>query len=200
MGIIRSNAGRSVMFIDADKQLSLSNILEIRNKDSKLKKINLVQKTGDDIINTINDFVDKYDDIIIDTGGADSLELRHCLLCCDVFVTPVRASQLDVATLRKVDQLVYASKSLRAGNNFSPLKKVLLVANCISTNPMITEYDELIKIAPEFQHLPFFNSPIRDRIAFRKAASHGKSVLELEIQDNKANDEILNLYKEIFND
>ena len=42
-------------------------------------------------------------------------------------------------------------------------------------------------------------SIISERIAFRKAAIQGISVMELKNEDQKAKDEMESLYKEIFN-
>lgn len=42
------------------------------------------------------------------------------------------------------------------------------------------------------------NTVVRERIVFRRAALNGISVLEYKPEDIKANEEIENLYKEIY--
>lgn len=54
------------------------------------------------------------------------------------------------------------------------------------------------KFISDFEYIKMLNTVVRERIVFRRAALNGISVLEYKPEDIKANEEIENLYKEIY--
>ena len=69
-----------------------------------------------------------------------------------------------------------------------------------STDPSVTEIAEAVEILGDFEHLGLAASVVRDRIAYRKAARDGLSVVEMKPSDVKASREMNAFYMEVFND
>jgi cellulose biosynthesis protein BcsQ len=72
---------------------------------------------------------------------------------------PIQASQFDVWTLSRVNELVKTARAFNAG------LRAFIVLSRIS--PKRAEAEEAIR---DFEHLELSQSVIRDRIAYRKAA------------------------------
>ena len=63
---------------------------------------------------------------------------------------------------------------------------------------LLIEVEETKEFIQEFENLHIFDSVIRERISFRRAAINGMSVTEFKPEDNKAIEEMMNLYGEIY--
>src|SRR3954451_2772838 len=74
---MRATAGRDVLIIDADRQGSASFWTEKRDdRNSGLPSVHCVQKFGSGLMQAVKDMSRRYDDIVIDAGGADSREVE----------------------------------------------------------------------------------------------------------------------------
>lgn len=189
-----SERGSDVLIIDTDKQGSASSWAAIREADSGKRPIPAIQKFGNSVLSAIKDLSKRYDDLIIDAGGRDSIELRAALTVADKAYIPLQASQFDVWTLGAMDKLVEQVKT------FNPSLEVYVIINRSSPNPSVTETKETLQIFDDLENLKLTSTIIRDRIAYRKAARNGLSVTEMNPSDPKANDEILGLFEEIQNE
>jgi len=134
----------------------------------------------------------RYDDIIIDAGGRDSTELRESLTIADKVIIPLQASQYDIWTITRMDELVRNAKA------FNPEMRASILLNRASTNPQVKESEEAKDIVSDFEDLTLLDVTIKDRIIYRKSASLGKGVIEMDAIDQKANDEVYELYKNIY--
>jgi len=141
----------------------------------------------------VRDLSERYAEIIIDAGGRDSAELRYALGVADRVYIPIQPYQFDIWTLQQMDALVEMAVGL------NPDLKAYVVLNRVATNPSVREDRETLEFLSEaeFQHLMPIASPIRDRIAFRKSAREGLSVVEWG-QDEKASSEIKALFHEVY--
>lgn len=63
------------------------------------------------VLADIQDLAKRYQDIIIDAGGRDSVELRMSMVVANVMVVPVQAGQFDIWTLGRMSDLVEQAKS-----------------------------------------------------------------------------------------
>lgn len=183
--------GSDILIVDTDKQGSASAWAALRDENIKLKRIPCIQKFGSTISSEINDLRNRYDDIIIDAGGRDSVELRGSMAVADVIYIPIQASQFDVWTLGAMDSLITQVST------FNSHLKAIAVINRASTNPSVSETKETIEIFEDFNNLRISNCILRDRIVYRKAARSGLAVDELENTDPKACDEIKKLLREL---
>ncbi len=185
--------GRDVLLLDTDRQGTASFWATVREDSEVEPRISCVQKFGKSLASQVRDLAERYDEIVIDAGGRDSVELRYALGVCDRAYIPVQPFQFDIWTIRQMDELVEMAQGLNEN------LKAFLILNRVSTNPTIREDQETRDFINEedFQRLSLLNSNLRDRIAFRKSARDGISVVEWK-QDKKATAEINNLFKEVY--
>ena len=190
--VMRQIERGDVILVDAEPtQPNASNWCVLRDSNEVTPRIPSVQKLGKNLRSDIMALKKKYEDIVIDTGGQDTVELRAGLLVADVAISPLRPSQFDLWTIAKLDRLVGEVKQINEGLKF------LVFFNQASTNPQVTEVEDARKYVQEagFEHIQLADSIICERIAFRKMANSGNSVTELGI-DKKAESEMNSLYQE----
>lgn len=193
LAAMRARSGADVLLVDTDKQSSSSYWASSRDEDGISPRIPSIQKFGKSIKADIRDLANRYEDIIIDAGGRDSLELRVSMLVAEKLYIPLQASQFDVWTLARMNDLVEEAEA------YNDHLKACVVFNRASTHPSVSELKDATEAIGDFSHLGLADSVIRDRIAYRKAAQAGKSVVELDPADPKACSEIGQLYAEVFN-
>ncbi|MEW6291625.1 MAG: AAA family ATPase [Thermodesulfobacteriota bacterium] len=187
--------GKDVLLLDTDRQGTASFWATVREEENIEPRVACVQKFGKGLPAQVRDLAERYDEIIIDAGGRDSMELRYALGVADRAYIPVQPFQFDIWTIRQMDTLVEMAKGLNEE------LAVFIVLNRVATNPAIREDRETREFITreDFQHLALAESMIRDRIAFRKAARDGRAVVEYG-QDRKAVNEMNQLYEEIYGD
>jgi chromosome partitioning protein len=185
--------GRDVLLLDTDRQGTASFWATVREDSEVEPRISCVQKFGKSLASQVRDLAERYDEIVIDAGGRDSVELRYALGVSDRAYIPVQPFQFDIWTIRQMDELVEMAQGLNEN------LEAFLILNRVSTNPTVREDQETRDFFKEenFQHLSLLNSNLRDRIAFRKSAREGISVVEWK-QDKKATAEMNNLFKEVY--
>ena len=192
LAAMRMQQINEILLIDTDKQSSASSWASVRDQNTEIKRVLSVQKFGNTINNEIRALHTKYNDILIDAGGQNSQELRASILVAEKMYIPIQAGQFDVWTLGLMDQLVSQVKA------FNPHLKAMVLINRASTNPSTTEIEEIFQVMSEFENLTLSAAILKERIAYRKAAKEGLSVVELNKQDPKATDEMQFLYNEIY--
>jgi len=187
--------GKDVLLLDTDRQGTASFWATVREEEKIEPRVACVQKFGKGLPAQVRDLAERYDEIVIDAGGRDSMELRYALGVADRAYIPVQPFQFDIWTIRQMDTLVEMAKGLN--ENLA----AFIVLNRVATNPTIREDQETrdFIIQEKFQHLALADAMARDRISFRKAARDGLSVVEWG-QDSKAINEMGQLYREIYED
>jgi len=80
-------------------------------EDEDVPRISCVQKFGKGLSSQILDLADRYDEVIIDAGGRDSMELRYALGVADKAFIPVQPFQFDIWTMRQMDGLVEMART-----------------------------------------------------------------------------------------
>jgi chromosome partitioning protein len=193
MAAMLAMQGRDVLLLDTDRQGTASFWATVREDTEIEPRIACVQKFGKGLASQVRDLAERYDEIIIDAGGRDSMELRYSLGVSDRVYIPVQPFQFDIWTIRQMDELVEMAQGLNEN------LQAFIVLNRVSTNPAVREDLETREFfeEEEFQHLSLLDSILRDRIAFRKSGRDGLSVVEWK-QDKKAADEMNQLYKEVY--
>ncbi|MDN3030954.1 MAG: AAA family ATPase [Candidatus Tisiphia sp.] len=181
---------KDILLVDSDPQKSSSTWSTRRNKINDIPKVHCVEKTGN-ISESINDFKQRYEYIIIDTGGRDSKELRSGLITAEVFYTPIKPSQIDIDTLGKMNELVEQALSMNIR-----LKSYSIITHA-PTNPNMDDEKETQDILNEIPNFIPSKVIIKYRSSYWRAMGQGISVLEYF--DQKAKNEIIELGKEIFN-
>lgn len=182
---------RDALLIDTDRQHTASFWCSTREEKGIAPRIPSVQKFDKAVCNETMDLRARYDDIILDAGGHDSLELRSALLAADKAIIPLRPSQFDLWTLQRMSTLVEQAKQ------FNKTLRAFVVINQASTNPQVKELQEAQDLIQEFEHLTLLKTFLCERIVYRRAAMKGLSVVEYLPPDAKAIDEMTRLYQEV---
>jgi chromosome partitioning protein len=192
LAAMRALAGRDVLLIDTDPQGSANYWVQSRDEEEIIPRVACVQKFGKGLPKEVQDLAHRYQDIIIDAGGRDSVELRSALVIAEKAYIPIQPSQFDIWTLNQMDELVETAKA------FNPALQAKVIISRSSTNPSVHESEDTCKLLSDFSNLDLAGVTIRDRIAYRKAAKDGLAVTELKPKDPKAVEEMESLYKEVF--
>ncbi|MGZ8187828.1 MAG: AAA family ATPase [Methylosarcina sp.] len=193
LAAMRALAGRDVLLMDTDHQGSANYWAQSRDEEKIAPRVACIQKFGKGIPTEVKDLATRYDDIIIDAGGRDSVELRSSMIVAQKVYIPIQPSQFDIWTLGQMDELVETARG------FNPGLQARVIISRSSTNPSVRESDQAGQLlVADFPNLDLANVTIRDRIAYRKAAKDGLAVTELSPKDPKAVEEMETFYREVF--
>lgn len=195
LAAMRAIAGRDVLLVDTDTQGSSSGWQAVRQENASLPKVNCIQKFGKSLAAEVRDLATRYDDIIIDSGGRDSVEMRSALLVAQQVLMPFQPAQFDLWTLDKMH------KMLEDVAAFNTEIRALAVVNQAETNSTSTDYQDALELIADYPGIELHDYPIRKRIAFKRATSFGMGVVEFDTnKDSKAAFEMAKLYKAVFPD
>ena len=192
LAIMCASAGRDVLLVDADDQETASDFTMLRNEAREDGAgYTGIKLTGKAVRTELLRLSPKYDDIIVDTGGRDTSSQRAAMSVADVMLIPFVPRSFDVWTLDKVAALV---EEMRAAN--APLRAFTFLNRADPRGQDNTEAEELLK---ENSALTFIDTPLGSRKAFSNAAAQGLAVTELRPTDPKAVEEMLVLFRYVFN-
>jgi len=180
---------KDVMLVDADRQGSSSNWFLDRSENTAVPQVHSVQKY-DDIRASILDLANRYEYIIIDAAGRDSVELRTAMMVANIFVMPVRPSQFDLDTIPRMIEIYNDAKLF---NSTLAFKAVITMG---PTNPVIHEANHAQDFFTNFEEITLLNTIIRERKVYRDAIS-GMGLGVVEMNNSKAKIEIQELLAEI---
>lgn len=183
--------GRDVLLIDANAaQGTASNWAERRaSNHPKLPPVNCVEKSGN-IYDAVRDLAKRYEEVIIDSGGQDSKELRTALPTSHLLLTPTRPSQADIETL------VYVSELVDQARDFNPQLEARVLITNAPPNPAVKLVEEARDLLTELSDtFSVCSTVIFNRKAYIDALTGGLGVHELN--NSKATAEIESLGREI---
>ena len=180
--------GKDVILVDSDKQRTSSNWADDRRK-SNLPIVESVSKY-DNIRHTLKDLQKRYEYVIVDAQGRDSIELRTGILSANICITPVQPSQADLDTIYKMVNITQTAQETN-----EELKTYSIISRAPNTSTEITEARQCLSNVKEIQLL---NHVVYDRRIYRDALGTGKSVLEME--NDKAIRELTLVCEEIFHE
>lgn len=186
-----ARSGADVLLVDADRQLSATHWAAVRADDPRVPAVRCVQATGN-ISSTLRDLDKRYEHVVVDCGGRDSLELRSALLVSSWLLAPVRPSQLDLWAVAHLDEIVAAAKAL------NPRLRACAVLALVPTNVKVKEGQGARELITAQRELALLDVIIHDRKAYRDAIVGGWSVLEMD--DKKAAAEAAQLAGAIYGD
>ena len=112
LAAMRSRAGRDVLLVDADRQGSANLWAGIRHEDPRNAPVPCVQKVGKGLAADIRDLATRYEDVVMDAGGQDSVELRAAMAIAEFALFPIQPSIFDAATLETLAELVAQAQAL----------------------------------------------------------------------------------------
>ncbi len=194
LAVMRARSGKDVLLLDTDIQGSASFWAQMRDDTQVKPRVACVSKFGQGLLHEVQDLAGRYDDVIIDAGGRDSVELRAAMVVAERLYIPCKPSQFDLWTLARMGQLI---EQARAINDSLAASVVISLA---SSNPLISEAEETRDLLGELDNIGLAKSIIRERIVYRKAARQGLSVVEFQPSVPKAVQEMEALYEEVYHD
>ena len=104
--VMLAAAGRDVLLVDADDQETSSDFTAMRNETrSGGAGYTCVALTGRAVMTEVKRLAPKYQEIVVDTGGRDTVSQRAALAICDTYLVPFAPRSFDVWTLDKVAEL-----------------------------------------------------------------------------------------------
>ncbi len=182
LAIAATQAGKSVLIVDADPQRSVVRWANIRGTGSPRVVSALAVELPRLLTEAERAGVDL---VIVDTSPRAD---RDCIEICrkvDFVIVPVRPSILDINSVRETLEIIE-----RAGQQ----GKVVMVLNCVAGRTSEgTEAATVLAGMGEVLPVSF-----GDRVSFRRALTDGKGVTEFDAS-SKASQEVLSLYREIEN-
>lgn len=191
LAVMRSAAGHDVLLVDADDQETSSDFTILRNeRQADGAGYTSIKLTGPAVRTETLRLADKYGDIVIDTGGRDTTSQRAALTVAQVLLVPFVPRSFDVWTLEKVGALV---GEMRAAN---PTLAAYAFLN--RADPRGQDNEGAAEALKETNELRFLDMPLGARKAFSNAAAQGLAVTELKPQDPKATEEVMALYRYLF--
>lgn len=193
LAIMRARSGKQLILIDADSadNANASDFSEYRDSIVEGGKgFDAARVNGKSVITNVPGLAKRYDDTIIDVGGADSISQRSALAIADLLILPVYPSSLDIWVIGNVQRVVEEAKAVNP-----KLRAFGFLMRADSTG---TSNEEAAEILRNVEGIEFHGTPIVNRKAFRVAAAQGLSVTELRPKDQKAIDEITALYERVF--
>lgn len=185
-------AKRDVLLVDTDAQGSATMWAQIREQEAITPRLTCVSARGKGVAAEIGKLATRFDDVVIDSGGQDSVELRQAMLIAQVMLIPARPSQFDLHGLHAIDSVVGLARGI------NPNLVALVVVNSATTHALSTDAGDMAEAVLTMPNLKVAKTILRDRVSFRRAARDGRSVVEHMPQDARAIAEIRQLYKETF--
>ncbi len=202
LAVLRAKEGQKVIGIDTDGQGAFGYFGELRSEYGYEPRFTIVQKVADRdyakgglaLREAILDLSNHYDDLILDVGGFDSIELRVALSIADSLLCPVYPGAPDVRAI------AHFEKNVAEALVYNPKLHPIFVLSRCNPNPMVNSHigaRETLEGRDGFSVASVF---IRERVAVGYAWGKGLSVVELKgsERDSKAANEMKLLYGEIY--
>jgi len=191
LSILRAKEGRDVLLVDADDQETATDFTQLRNEklDGRAGYTS-IKLTGSAVRTQVQRLADKYDDILIDTGGRDTTSQRAAMTIADLLLVPFVPRSFDIWTIERVASLV---------SEMQPANPKLLALTFLNrADPRGQDNGEAAQVLKETSGIKFSGIVIGTRKAFGNAAAEGLAVNELKVPDTKATQEMLMLYRYVF--
>lgn len=167
-----TNKGYDVIMVDSDKQRSLSQAADIRNAGEFQPPLHSVEQLGRTTA-TIKELARRYDIVLVDCAGHDSIELRSALLVADMLISPLAPTQFDLLSADQLYQTILDSKVI------NPDLKSYILLNKTSSNPKSSEVEDAVEYMKDFPELPVLKSRISTRKIFADSIKLGIGVTEM---------------------
>lgn len=191
LAIMLAAAGRDVLLVDADDQETSTDFTNLREASRPGGAgYTCIALTGAAVRSGVQRLAPKHANVIVDTGGRDTVSQRAALSICHTYLVPFAPRSFDVWTLDKVAELVEEARAVNPG-----LRALAFINRADARGSENAEAAELIRGKAGLEFVP---AALGARKAFAHAAASGLSVGELRPQDPKASEEIAALYTYLF--
>ena len=175
---------RTVLLVDADPQGS-SHFWEQTRITASLFQVDSETLHGESFARRLRNLVPRYDDVVIDTGAGDNIEME---------AAPVQPSGVDVATMGLVDSRVAHALELNPG------LRAWALLNRVSPNSRNRDEVEARAALSGCTAIRVADIRVCDRVAFPRALTAGLIVWEYRVGAAKAHEEIEAVYELVFDE
>jgi chromosome partitioning protein len=190
-----------LMVLDTDIQSTFSKWAATRYENKDLKKIKCIHSYTENIQrkafeDNLLDLKTRYKNVLVDSMGRASVELKILTLVSDIIIFPIKANVFDGWTIGRIDKIVGDARL------FNKKLKAYFLLSQVPTNTTLAAKSAQESLASEVESLDVLETWIHDRKSYREAPKYGMSVVELSKMknaqdDGKAMGEILRLSEEI---
>ena len=193
LAVIRSARGHDVVLIDADNQETSYDFTLLRGQNRNGDVGYLCSKqSGMGVRTSALQFAQKYDTVIIDSGGRDTVSQRAALSVADVVLVPFVPRSFDLWTIEKVAEVLAEVKPA------NPKLEAYTFLNRADARGQFPALSSQLLREASGDVLHWSGLSVGDRVAFGKAAASGLAITELRPEDPKAIEEIGALYDYVF--
>lgn len=197
LAVYLGSIGEKVLLVDADPQQSVAVFNRLREEAGLEPTFDYAVSDLSPKKVDINELTEKYDCIIVDTGGRDSSEMRNAIVLSDLIIVPTSpTSDIDIAVVEKMIHLFDEAKK------FNTKSKALITLSRATPNTFLTKKIEISKsylrgLLKGKERVSLLKSTIYEREAFSKALSSGMGITEFVDDKHKAYQDFMSFFKEL---
>ena len=181
-----------VLLVDGDDQESTSDWYAERKSvyPDLSPNLDFMKVAGKSARDRLLATADRYDTVIVDTGGRDTVTQRAVLSVADLLLIPFQPRSVDIWTIKRVSvliaEIVTINPTLKCGGFIN------------KAFPNSTDNDDTMTAIDEADGIQLIPLKIGDRKAFSNAFGMGLTVPEIKPKADKAIDELQQLYIKLF--
>jgi len=162
-------AGKKVLLIDADEQMSAVNWANSREEDPIFTVAGIPSNT---LHKQVKRMEEDYDFIIIDGPPRISDVSKSCVVASDLVLIPVTPSPYDIWASAEVVDILNDVRTAIA--DYKKINAAIVINRKIKNTKI---GDETSKAMEEF-HLPILDTRVHQRIVYADSAARGTSAIE----------------------
>ena len=179
LAIELAKANKDVLLIDADDQGTATDFAALRDQQGEgLVSYTSIQLSGKTVREQVLKLKDKFDCIVIDTGGRDTTSQRAALSVSHLLLVPLAPRSFDVWTLDLISSLVEEISTI------NPTLKAFAFLNKADVRG--SENATAQDIIEEQKNIDALPIVVSNRKAFSDACAMGKAVSEHAKKGHKA--------------
>jgi chromosome partitioning protein len=187
LAVMHAAAGSDVLLVDADEQGTSTNFTNMRNQTRpEGAGYTCVALTGKAVMTELRRLGPKYQEVVVDVGGANAATQRGALSVCEAYLVPFAPRSFDVWALTRVAELVEEGRAVNPD-----LRAYAFLNRADARGGDNAAAAEIIRDQSVLEFLPV---SLGNRKSYARAATSGLGVVELRPADPKAIEEIESLY------
>lgn len=176
--------------MDADDQESATEFTKWRNYNLNNKAgYTAIKLAGEAVRTEVLNLKNKYDHIIIDTGGRDTSSQRAAISVSNLYIIPFIPRSIDIWTLEKVRKLIIEMRTVNIN-----LKSVAFINKADSIGK---DNDDAAQVISEIKDFIFLQTYICNRKSFCNSITQGLGISEFVPKDIKAQKEFDDFFLQI---
>lgn len=191
LAVFLARAGHDVHLLDADPQATSRDWAAERQTKEGLMGLSFEHATGD-LRKILLDRAKRYQMIVVDAGGADSIALRSGMAVASHLLLPFRPKRRDLKTLPNLDSMIAQAKTVNPD-----LAVRAVITQCPSLPSQVGRILAAKEACRSFGIQPL-NAITMQRNAYDDADENGESVFEIKAVDQKAIEEIEAIANELW--